>query len=128
MFRNSAEPAGLFFTDEAGALFTHFRKGERHGVAGFQLGTSIQGNTTHAEILSSYHSFSMPFFLAHGIATGLLAIFEPRMGHKPSSANTTQTLLGVSLTTHGFTPPCSVMTIRSKPILLERIHHDTPWV
>jgi len=46
----------------------------------------------------------MPLFLAHGIATGMLAILEPRMGHKPPSANTTRTLLGVSLTTHGFPP------------------------
>ena len=46
----------------------------------------------------------MPLFLTLGNATGLLAIFEPRMGRKPPSANTAWTLLGVPLSTHGFTP------------------------
>jgi len=47
--------------------------------------------------------FPVPLFLTPGIATSLLAIFEPRMGPKPPPANAAWTLFGVSLCTHGFT-------------------------
>jgi hypothetical protein len=46
----------------------------------------------------------VPLLFAGRITTGLLALLKPRMRHKPPSANTTRTFLGVSLTTHGFPP------------------------